>query len=77
MKKKNIFLFGKERLILSILEEGTTIQEEQFILQKVILDVVGRELGHALYDMANIDVMEGGAHRIDQCYSKRPRLSEG
>ena len=29
MKKKN--LFGKERLILSILEEGTTIQEEQFI----------------------------------------------
>lgn len=40
-------------------------------------DVVGHELGHAIYDQANIGRFGGGAHRIDQCYSSALALSEG
>tara|TARA_R110002072_G_scaffold534_7_gene4160 strand:+ start:61424 stop:62422 length:999 start_codon:yes stop_codon:yes gene_type:complete len=40
-------------------------------------DVVGHELGHAIYDMGNIGVFGGGAHRIDECYSHALALSEG
>lgn len=40
-------------------------------------DVVGHELGHAIYDLANVGVMTGGRHRIDECYSKALALSEG
>lgn len=40
-------------------------------------DVVGHELGHAIYDMANIGVFGGGAHRIDECYTHALALSEG
>ena len=40
-------------------------------------DVVGHEIGHAIYDQANIGVMEGGSHRIDECYTPGLALSEG
>ena len=40
-------------------------------------DVVGHELGHALYDQAKIGRLEGGSHKIDKCYSKGLALSEG
>lgn len=40
-------------------------------------DVVGHELGHAIYDQANIGAFGGGQHFIDQCYSKALALSEG
>jgi hypothetical protein len=40
-------------------------------------DVVGHELGHAIYDQANIGSFGGGSHRIDQCYSEALALSEG
>jgi hypothetical protein len=40
-------------------------------------DVVGHELGHAIYDQANIGTFGGGQHFIDQCYSKALALSEG
>lgn len=40
-------------------------------------DVVGHELGHAIYDMADIGVSAGGAHRIDECYTDALAISEG
>jgi hypothetical protein len=40
-------------------------------------DVVGHELGHALYDQARVGVFGGGQHYIDQCYSDALAISEG
>ena len=40
-------------------------------------DVVGHEIGHAIYDYADIGRFGGGAHRIDECYSESLALSEG
>lgn len=40
-------------------------------------DVVGHELGHAIYDQADIGSTDGGRHRIDECYSSALALSEG
>mgnify|MGYP003639231600 FL=1 len=40
-------------------------------------DVVGHELGHAIYDQARMGSFGGGAHRIDECYSEALALSEG
>lgn len=40
-------------------------------------DIVGHELGHAIYDQANIGGMQGGQHKIDECYSGTLALSEG
>ncbi len=40
-------------------------------------DVVGHELGHAIYDLADIGAFGGGSHRIDECYSTELALSEG
>lgn len=40
-------------------------------------DVVGHELGHAIYDQANIGSFGGGSHKIDECYSQALALSEG
>lgn len=40
-------------------------------------DVVGHEIGHAIYDQAKMGSFGGGAHRIDECYSEALALSEG
>lgn len=40
-------------------------------------DVVGHELGHAIYDQAGIGASQGGQHKIDQCYTGTLALSEG
>jgi hypothetical protein len=40
-------------------------------------DVVGHELGHAVYDLADIGRFGGGSHRIDECYTINLALSEG
>ncbi|PIP88633.1 MAG: hypothetical protein COW01_13930 [Bdellovibrionales bacterium CG12_big_fil_rev_8_21_14_0_65_38_15] len=40
-------------------------------------DVVGHELGHAIYDQAKMGSFGGGSHRIDECYSEALALSEG
>ncbi len=40
-------------------------------------DVVGHELGHAIYDLADIGRFGGGSHRIDECYTINLALSEG
>lgn len=40
-------------------------------------DVVGHEIGHAIYDRANIGAFGGGQHFIDRCYTDRLALSEG
>lgn len=40
-------------------------------------DVVGHELGHAIYDIADIGTFGGGSHRIDECYTHALALSEG
>lgn len=40
-------------------------------------DVVGHEIGHAIYSKARIGRSAGGAHKIDQCYSSALALSEG
>lgn len=40
-------------------------------------DVVGHEIGHAVYAMANIGISGNGQHSIDQCYSNELALSEG
>lgn len=40
-------------------------------------DVVGHELGHAIYDQARIGDFGGGSHKIDECYSNALALSEG
>ena len=40
-------------------------------------DVVGHEMGHAIYDQARLGRMGGGAHKIDECYSTTLALSEG
>ncbi len=40
-------------------------------------DVVGHELGHAIYDQASIGSFDGGAHKIDECYTQTMALSEG
>ncbi len=40
-------------------------------------DVVSHEMGHAIYDQANLGVFGGGQHYIDQCYSEAMALSEG
>lgn len=40
-------------------------------------DVVGHEMGHAIYDFGGLGVFGGGAHKIDECYSDALALSEG
>ncbi len=40
-------------------------------------DVVGHEMGHAIYDQAGIGVFGGGQHYIDQCYTEAMAISEG
>lgn len=40
-------------------------------------DVVGHELGHAIYDQGKIGQFGGGQHKIDECYSEALALSEG
>jgi hypothetical protein len=40
-------------------------------------DVVGHEMGHAIYDLADIGAFGGGQHKIDECYSEALALSEG
>jgi len=40
-------------------------------------DVVGHEVGHAVYDMGNIGGFAGGPHKIDECYTDRLAFSEG
>lgn len=40
-------------------------------------DVVGHEMGHAIYDQAKIGDFGGGPHKIDECYSAEMALSEG
>ncbi len=40
-------------------------------------DVVGHELGHAIYDQARIGAFGGGSHKIDLCYSDALAISEG
>lgn len=40
-------------------------------------DVVAHEIGHAIYDQADIGVSGGGRHRIDECYTNALALSEG
>jgi hypothetical protein len=40
-------------------------------------DVVGHEMGHAIYDQANLGVFGGGEHYIDRCYGVAIALSEG
>ena len=40
-------------------------------------DVVAHEMGHAIYDLANIGAWGGGQHYIDRCYSFAMALSEG
>ncbi len=40
-------------------------------------DVAAHEMGHAIYDQANIGSFGGGSHKIDECYSTDLALSEG
>jgi hypothetical protein len=40
-------------------------------------DVVGHEMGHAIYDQADLGGFGGGSHKIDECYTKTLALSEG
>ena len=40
-------------------------------------DVVGHEMGHAIYDMGGLGTFGGGMHKIDECYSEELALSEG
>jgi hypothetical protein len=40
-------------------------------------DVVGHEMGHAIYDLGALGRFGGGSHKIDECYSKTLALSEG
>ncbi|HEY9843369.1 MAG TPA: hypothetical protein V6D23_23055 [Candidatus Obscuribacterales bacterium] len=40
-------------------------------------DVNGHEIGHALYDQALNADMQGGQHKIDECYSPTLAMSEG
>jgi hypothetical protein len=40
-------------------------------------DVVSHELGHAIYDQADIGLFGGGEHLIDRCYTPELTLSEG
>ncbi len=40
-------------------------------------DVVGHELGHGIYDLADIGSFGGGQHKIDECYTLALALSEG
>lgn len=40
-------------------------------------DVVGHEMGHAIYHLGNLGQFGGGQHKIDECYSETLALSEG
>lgn len=40
-------------------------------------DVVGHEMGHGIYDLAEVGSFGGGEHKIDECYSTALALSEG
>ncbi|MFN7685454.1 MAG: hypothetical protein ACK5QT_08600 [Oligoflexia bacterium] len=40
-------------------------------------DVVGHEMGHAIYDLAGVGDSEGGEHKIDECYRPTLAFSEG
>jgi hypothetical protein len=40
-------------------------------------DVVGHEMGHAIYDLGELGQFGGGPHKIDECYSTEMALSEG
>jgi hypothetical protein len=40
-------------------------------------DIVGHELGHAIFDLAGIGELAGGSHKIDECYGEALAWSEG
>jgi hypothetical protein len=40
-------------------------------------DVVGHEMGHAIYDLGRLGGFGGGSHKIDECYTEALALSEG
>jgi hypothetical protein len=40
-------------------------------------DVIGHELGHAIYDLGALGTFGGGQHKIDECYGADLALSEG
>ena len=78
MKEQNIISFWKKKIKIIYPGRGDYYSYGTVHLTKGHhWDVVGHELGHAVYDMADIGVMEGGPHRIDKCYSKGLALSEG
>ena len=78
MKKNKTISFWKRKIDIIYPGRGDYYSRGTVHITKGhFWDVVGHELGHALYDMANIGVMEGGRHRIDQCYTKGLALSEG
>ena len=78
MKKHNIIGFWNKKIKIIYPGRGDYYSYGKVNLTKGhYWDVVGHELGHAVYDMANIGTMEGGPHRIDECYSKGLALSEG
>jgi len=70
--------FWKEKLIVVYPSNGDFYNWRAVHVTKGhYWDVVGHELGHAIYDMANMGSFGGGYHRIDECYSTTLALSEG
>jgi hypothetical protein len=78
LKDLNILNFWNKKINITFPSRGDYYSWGEVNISKGhYWDVVGHELGHAIYDLSNVGVMEGGRHRIDQCYTKALALSEG
>lgn len=77
-KERGLLSFWKKRITMKWPSDGDYYDWNTVnITRGDHWDVVGHELGHAIYDQADIGYFGGGRHRIDECYTGSLALSEG
>lgn len=78
LEKENLLNFWTQKITFRFPGDGDYYNYNTVNLTRGdYWDVVGHELGHAIYDQARIGDFGGGSHKIDECYSNALALSEG
>lgn len=78
LKSIDRFDFWQEKLYIVWPDGGNFYDYTKVHIDKAWMwDIVGHEIGHAIYDRANVGIGAGGVHFIDRCYSENLAFSEG